>query len=45
MIYDHCKVVAESHKDAGILGPRGEEFNPGPEERLDRSELCVIKFY
>ena len=23
----------------------GEEFNPGPETRLDCSELCVIKFY
>ena len=22
----------------------GEEFNLGPEMRLDRSELCVIKF-
>ena len=28
-----------------ILGPGGEEFNPGPETRLDHSELCVIKFY
>ena len=29
--------------DAGILGPRGEEFNPGPETRLDRSELLCNK--
>ena len=29
----------------GFLAPRGEEFNPGPETRLDRSEFCVIKFY
>ena len=29
----------------GFLAPGGEEFNPGPEMRLDRSELCVIKFY
>ena len=35
----------------GFLAPGGEEFNPGPETRLDRSELlcnkvlCVIKFY
>jgi len=45
MIYDHFKVVAESHKDAEFLAPRGEEFNLGPETRLDCSELCVIKFY
>ena len=29
----------------GFLASGGEEFNPGPEMRLDRSELCVIKFY
>ena len=27
----------------GFLGPRGEEFNPGPETRLDRSELLCNK--
>ena len=29
----------------GFLASRGEEFNPGPDTRLDRSELCVIMFY
>ena len=29
--------------DAGILGPRGEEFNLGPETRLDHSELLCNK--
>ena len=27
----------------GFLAPRGEEFNPGPEARLDRSELLCNK--
>jgi len=27
----------------GFLAPRGEEFNPGPETRLDRSELLCNK--
>ena len=27
----------------GFLAPRGEEFNPGPEMRLDRSELLCNK--
>ena len=29
----------------GFLASRREEFNLGPETRLDRSELCIIKFY
>ena len=33
------KVVAEPQKRPGFLASRGEEFNPGPETRLDRSEL------
>ena len=32
-------------KMPGFLASGGEEFNLGPEMRLDRSELCVIKFY
>ena len=33
-------------KTLGFLASRGEEFNPGPEMRLDHSELlCNIKFY
>ena len=27
----------------GFLAPGGEEFNPGPEARLDRSELLCNK--
>ena len=30
-------------KMLGFLAPRGEEFNPGPETRLDRSELLYNK--
>ena len=32
-------------KTLGLLASRGEEFNLGPEMRLGRLELCVIKFY
>ena len=30
-------------KTPGFLAPRGEEFNPGPEKRLDHSELLCNK--
>ena len=30
-------------KTPGFLAPRGEEFNPGPDTRLDRSELLCNK--
>ena len=30
-------------KMLGFLAPGGEEFNPGPEMRLDRSELLCNK--
>ena len=30
-------------KTPGFLVPGGEEFNPGPETRLDRSELLCNK--
>ena len=30
-------------KTLGFLGSGGEEFNPGPETRLDRSELLCNK--
>ena len=30
-------------KTPGFLAPRGEEFNPGPETRLDHSELLCNK--
>ena len=32
-------------KMPGFLASRREELNLGPEMRLDRSELCIIKFY
>ena len=37
-----CPRVLLNHtKTPGFLAPGGEEFNPGPEARLDRSEfLC-----
>ena len=36
------KIVAEPSKTLGFLAS-GEEFNPGPETRLDRSELLCNK--
>ena len=30
-------------KTLGFLASRGDEFNPGPETRLDRSELLCNK--
>ena len=30
-------------KTPGFLAPGGEEFNPGPEMKLDRSELLCNK--
>ena len=39
---NHWKVAAEPRKMPGCLAS-GEEFNPGPESRLDRSELMCNK--
>ena len=39
----YWKVVAEPRKTPGFLASGGEEFNPGPEMRLDRSELLCNK--
>ena len=39
------RLLLNHTKTPGFLAPGWEEFNPGPETRLDRSELCVIKFY
>ena len=36
---NYWKVVVELKKTPGFLAPGGEEFNPGSETRLDRSEL------
>ena len=38
-IHGVVKGCCESLKDIGFLAPRGEEFNPGPDTRLDHSEL------
>ena len=32
-------------KTPRFLASGGDEFNPGPETRLDHSKFCVIKFY
>ena len=34
-----------NEKMPGFLASGGEEFNLGPDTRLDHSEICVIKFY
>ena len=34
-----------NEKTLRFLASGGEEFNLGPDTRLDRSEICVIKFY
>ena len=39
------KLLLNHAQTPEFLASRGEEFNRGPETRLDRSELCVIKFY
>ena len=39
------KIVAEPRKTQGFLASGGEEFNPGPEMRLDHSELLCIRVY
>ena len=36
LLLNHAKML-------GFLAPRGEEFNPGPETRLDHSELLWNK--
>ena len=37
------KLLLNHAKTPGFLAPRGEEFNPGPEMRLDCSELLCNK--
>ena len=39
-----CERLLLNHTNTpGFLAPGGEEFNPGPETRLDRSELLCNK--
>ena len=37
------RLLLNHTKTPGFLAPGGEEFNPGPEKRLDRSELLCNK--
>ena len=37
------RLLLNHAKMPGFLAPRGEDFNPGPEMRLDRSELLCNK--
>ena len=40
---DHERLLLNQVNTPGFLAPGGEEFNPGPETRLDRSELLCNK--
>ena len=37
------RLLLNHEKTSGFLASGGEEFNPGPETRLDRSELLCNK--
>ena len=37
------RLLLNHAKTPGFLAPGGEEFNPGPDTRLDRSELLCNK--
>ena len=37
------RLLLNHAKTPGFLAPGGEEFSPGPETRLDRSELLCNK--
>ena len=39
------RLLLNLKKMPGFLASRGEEFNPGPETRLDRSELLCNRVY
>ena len=39
------RLLLNHRKDAGFLASGGEEFNPGPEMRLDHSELLCNKVF
>ena len=42
--FDRSERLLLNHANTpGFLAPGGEEFNPGPETRLDRSELLCNK--
>ena len=39
------RLLLNHTKTPGFLGPGGEEFNPGPETRLDRSEFLYNRVF
>ena len=41
--FDSERLLLNHANTPGFLAPGGEEFNPGPETRLDRSELLCNK--
>ena len=41
--YPSERLLLNHANTPGFLAPGGEEFNPGPEMRLDRSELLCNK--
>jgi hypothetical protein len=43
IIIDSERLLLNHKKMPGFLASGGEEFNPGPETRLDRSELLCKK--
>ena len=50
LVVQNKRYIGESlllthEKMLGFLASGGEDSNPGPEMRLDHSEICVIKFY
>ena len=42
-LIDSIERLLLNEKTPGFLAPGGEEFNPGPEMRLDHSELLCNK--
>ena len=43
LAFDYERLLLSHTKTLGFLAPRGEEFNLGPETRLDHSELLYNK--
>ena len=43
LAHSYERLLLNHAKTPGFLAPGGEEFNPGPETRLDRSELLCNK--
>ena len=43
ILFNSERLLLNHAKTPGFLAPGGEEFNPGPETRLDRSEILCNK--